>query len=452
MVFSFPLSLNNVLVSYWRYDNTKGGLTEFWNTGGCGSNRWLSTPRNANSPREAPEYIGCYNYDAGHFCPFGSQYWSWVDVDGLTHIFGDVGSNQSYPNGQLMHQIPPDSKEAMNGYSQFIANDNIDDQTGNKIAMDKPTLSIVTYLLPDTVIDNIDVEPVILWILCGYHNSGNLNTQDLTEYLAKTLFTPITGADGISKYAIVEFINNPNYSKNPQFYQGNTYIQETIKYWASVDSNGITDAGLGYCKGNNLSIPSGFCLNSCGTSQYNSSPLFYCDSNLTAFCQQGPNGTSYQDPESQIKFGDSIDKIKSNFPNSANSICGNFMPSTYYPAMDFASTNSDPKAGDLISQLVTQNFYKNPDCTGIGIVSPVHTENYYTQPYCPNVVVCLNELTVKGNFSNDKLNITQSNDCGNPPTPTPTPTPAPSIINKIIIASVVFIVLCILYFILLKLI
>jgi hypothetical protein len=399
---NYIVTLKNVPVSYWRFDKSKGGKLEFWNSG-CNGSHWTFTLQNGQTIGVEHMVHGCGGLAKGS--------WNWVKSEGLTHIFGDIGSNQSYPQGKLKTDITPSGKVMQAGYNTFIGASDLGDGTGNALQANKPKFESISYSLPDPMKD-IDIESKIPLFLSLYAQAGQLDQVQLTKYLKTYLFAKVTGKDG-KKYGRVEFINNPNLSKNPDLYNGPD-LTTAIQNWKKDNEANFTVEGLNYCSGDTLSLLNGWCYNTCGDKTLLAGQ---CDTNLTAFCQSSDlSGNFYFNPESQVKVGDPKSKILSKFPNSINPICSAFMTPTYYAAMDLTSTNNDPAAFAIVNQLVSQNFYSNPNCTAIGATAPVHTKSWYDTAGagCQPITVCLNQLSInnRGNLSSAKIKINQSNDCG----------------------------------------
>ena len=126
---NYIVTLKNVPVSYWRFDKSKGGKLEFWNSG-CNGSHWTFTLQNGQTIGVEHMVHGCGGLEKGS--------WNWVKSEGLTHIFGDIGSNQSYPQGKLKTDITPSGKVMQAGYNTFIGASDLGDGTGNALQANKP--------------------------------------------------------------------------------------------------------------------------------------------------------------------------------------------------------------------------------------------------------------------------------------------------------------------------
>jgi hypothetical protein len=394
---SYPINVIQVPVAYWRQG------TEY-TTAGCGV---VPGPQGYQANGAFP----CYTNWLGITEKWDE--WRFAYPEKLTHIFGNISSDTTtYPYGKLEPPLVGRDQKMNSDYRDFFAGSNSGNY-GQFISKTRPNLASITYDLPDPKKD-IDIDSTIPNILAGYAKENKVSKESLKDYLSKYLFTKVTGKDG-KKYGRVEFINKPELSKNPRLYN-KAYLETLITNWNNTDIASFQEEGGKYCSGTTFSLDKGWCYNACSTSNPSKKPYLTCDSNLKTFCQAPDlDGGFYQDPDSQIKIGDSSSKIISIFPNSYNAICGGFMTPNYYAAMDLASTKGDAGGAKVVNQLVAQNFYKNPMCTSIGTAAPVKTAEWYANPGgCPALTVCLNQVNInnQGNLSNAKLNIKQANNCG----------------------------------------
>ncbi len=484
------ITLTQVPVSYWRYDNLAQGTFEFWNSG-CDGDILHSIPKINNFPIEAPGTIVTMVSEASASgCGWGAmRYWTCVNVDGLTHIFGDIGGNQKFPNDALINGtaktqystplnalqlgITPNNKVALNlvginpaGISSDSDGLAIQNGTPNN---PRPIFNSIQFTVPDPT-DQVDIDPVIPWILCGYNAAQNFSNSDLYSYLSIYLFSKVViGVDG-NLYARVEFINNPQLSINSNSDISVTYLKKIVNYWLANDPSGFKTSGNTYCSGDNLSIYGnnpGWCYSSCGTDNDSNSPILSCNDNLTAFCQLGPNG-KYDDPDKVITFTQdpakpdkqiqkpSTSDLQSIFPNGENLICSNFMPTSYYEAKLLNdSRNTDGSLEVITAGILNGSTYGIPECLGMNQKSKVYSSGWLnpstgeTQK-CPDITICVDNVDIEnaGKIIGN-INIKQGNNCsggGTPPPPDGPPsgsTKAEKII--IIVTTVTFLTILLLF-------
>jgi len=490
------INLTGVPVSYFRFDPYKAGTLEFWETG-CPGEPSTWTAKNGMFPPEAPYAITTsWNTNICYGAVYGS--WVFVNSEGLTHIFGDIGGLLTFSSyGKLLNggltgnydnQVPTyDNNDTITTTTPRLTTDikiapfnkQINDYTYifnyratlqyqdglNIIASGfRPTFASISFNIPDPT-ENIDIDPQIPWILCGYYNSGMIsNSQNylsktgitsllfLENYLKDYLFTPISGKNGSVIYGRVEFLKHPEYSKHPSFYKKETMSNIIDFFKTKLDVNDFNSYGIEYCSlennnGNSLRVNDGWCATDYCVQPSNNIDAFArdsCDTNLTEFCQLGQNKTKYDDPNSVINVGEETkDTLENKFPNSINPICSNFMPTNYYPAYDYANATKNSTVGDskntltAIQKLTNKQYYKNPDCTALGSNSNPHTQSFYSysgQQFCPNIEICVNAVDFEnfGTFSGN-VTINPSNTCDkeqNTPQNTPSSKPPSKPLTK----------------------
>jgi hypothetical protein len=484
------LNLQNVPVSYWRAavnptDGTVSSIQGEYSNTGCIFNSQVQSVMqipwlNNYSPVESqslpisvylvnPTPSGCDSFDPRPGDE-ALKYDYFVDVDGLTHIFGDIEGSLSFGNGALLNGTLRDQYNGtLNSYdskgnvktSSKVTTVDMDIAPFNKIiypsyetslsikpAPPIPQFSSISFNIPDPT-ENVDIDPQIPWILCGYLDSLNISDNQtykgktfsssdfLKNYLKDYLFTPITGKDGQTIYGRIEFSQHPEYSSYPTIYSPNAILNKVITYFKKNFNTDFNTYSSNYCSlatnsGETLTVKDGWCATDyCVQPNPHESGKIYCDTNLTAFCQLGPDQKKYDDPNSIINIGqETNDTLINKFPNSINKICSNFMPQNYYPAKDYATVIVNSTKGDAkntltaIQQLINKQYYKNPDCTGIGSGTDPHTQSFYSydgKQYCPNIDLCVNAVdfenygTITGNVT-----INQSDSC-NPDGPSSSP-------------------------------
>ena len=347
---SYKVTLNNVPVSYWRSG------TEFFPNGGV------------------------------------------VKSNQLTHLFGDITADQSFPRGD---QNGTDFKTlALNQVAQ--------DYTATS---PRPNFTTVDFLIQNPAAP-VDIDSIFPNILIGYNYAGSFNTNKLADYLNEYLFTQIPAKDG-KNYARIHFKYKPELSFKPGFYE--RYIDDIINEWVKIDRKTF-DKGLSkFCAGGgNKNIP-----------VYNGTYPNVLPLNLLTQSQMDEAYPYY-----------------SLYP----SVCGCSMPADYYINNDIMNIQADFGEGqhedaNLIYQALKSRGGLNSQATCNQFANcksgSVLTNQANNQIVCPalNLQICqaiarvtTGNINARGDNTNignvsQKLNCQQNGDGSQPPPPQSPPPP-----------------------------
>jgi hypothetical protein len=407
---------SGIPVLYWRND------IEWWHNG-CGFSSGCNARYRDNYSYskdgyaiEAPYYSSIYSRGTGGCAAGQSANDCWVGVDSITHIFGQTTSpvapatNQTIPStGDQYRNVAPAPLLTALQMQITPFNKVINVPDGKMSSLDprkQPTFSSLSFNIPDPTEPNLDC--AFANILIQYNKNGWLDINTLNNYMLKYAFTPI----------VENGLTIPRYASNVSDVN-NVVPKFAIDLWKDLPGNRFLDGVKTYCSGDILKT--GYCKTYCNSAGND------CDINIQAFCRTGGGGESAL-PRLQrgILSTTSItdDMLKAAYPKyfdeSTKNVCGCFMPSEFYHAIDqqaFQRSGGKPETFSMLYQEGTLGGRAmcNPftTCRGGGEVIP--NRNDVSQGQCPNLSVlnCIQNATVniKGSSTNNTFNNNQVMNC-----------------------------------------